>query len=107
VKTRQVESKSSKKKGVSPKTKTCPELVSGELKPTATSTVFLDLRTSIEDCVGIIKAFEEKGYTTSYDAKTKTVKTTAPKTKIKKLSKIYDCIQSFSLAENYNRPEAQ
>jgi hypothetical protein len=98
VKTR-LEDKRFAKKGGSPKTK--------ELKPTVINTVFLDLRTSIEDCVAIIKAFEEKGYTTYYDAKTKTLKTTAPKTKIKKLSKIYDCIQSFSLAENYNRPEAQ
>ena len=78
-----------------------------EAKPTVINTIFLDLRTSIEDCEKVIKTFEEKGYTTFYDAKTKTLKTTAPKTKIKKLSKIYDCIQSFSLAENYNRPEAQ
>jgi tRNA G26 N,N-dimethylase Trm1 len=78
-----------------------------EAKPAVINTVFLDLRTSVEDCEKVIKAFEEKGYTTYYDAKTKTIKTTAPKTKIKKLSKIYDCIQSFSLEENYNRPEAQ
>ena len=78
-----------------------------EAKPTVTNTVFLDLRTSIEDCVVIIKAFEQKGYTTYYDAKTKILKTTAPKTKIKKLSKIYDCIQSFSLEESDSHPEEQ
>ena len=77
------------------------------LKPTVMNTVFLDLRTSIEDCEKVIKAFEQKGYTTFYDAKTKVLKTTAPKTKIKKLSKIYDYIQSFSLEESYNRPEEQ
>ena len=63
--------------------------------------------TSIEDCEKVIKAFEQKGYTTFYDAKTKTLKITAPKTKIKKLSKIYDCIQSFSLEESDSHPEAQ
>ena len=105
------------------KTKTCPEFISGLVgskrlkkkdgsvrtreKPQILNTVFLDLRTSIEDCEKVIKAFEEKGYTTYYDAKTKVLKTTAPKTKIKKLSKIYDCIQSFSLEENYNHPEEQ
>ena len=49
----------------------------------AMNTLFLDLRTSIEDCVAIIKAFKKLGYTTYYDSKTKTLKTTAPKTKIK------------------------
>ena len=100
MKTKLIGSKRLKKKGVLVKTRL-------EAKPAVINMVFLDLRTSIEDCVGIIKAFEEKGYTTYYDAKTKVLKTTAPKTKIKKLSKIYDCIQSFSLAENYNRTEAQ
>jgi hypothetical protein len=71
------------------------------------NTVFLDLHTSIEDCEKVIKAFEQKGYTTYYDAKTKVLKTTAPKTKIKKLSKIYDCIQSYSLEESDSHPEAQ
>ena len=78
-----------------------------EAKPTVMNTVFLDLRTSIEECEKVIKAFEQKGYTTYYDAKTKTIKTTAPKTRIKKLSKIYDCIQSFSLEESDSHPEAQ
>ena len=76
-------------------------------KPTVMNTVFLDLRTNIEDCEKVIKAFEGKGYTTYYDSKTKMIKTTAPKTKIKKLSKIYDCIQSFSSIETYSYPEAQ
>jgi hypothetical protein len=100
VKTKLIGSRRLKKKDGSVKTRL-------EAKPTVTNMVFLDLRTSIEDCVSIIKAFEQKGYTTYYDAKTKTLKTTAPKAKIKKLSKIYDCIQSYSLEENYNRPEAQ
>ena len=71
----------------------------------AMNTVFLDLRTSIEDCVAIIKAFKKLGYTTYYDAKTKVIKTTAPKTRIKKLSKIYDCIQSYNLKEIYGSEE--
>jgi len=100
VKTKLIGSRRLKKKNSLVKTRL-------EAKPTVINTIFLDLRTSIEDCEKVIKTFEEKGYTTFYDAKTKTLKTTAPKTKIKKLSKIYDCIQSFSLAENYNRPEAQ
>jgi hypothetical protein len=80
-----------KKKDGLPKTK--------ELKPTVTNTVFLDLRTSIEDCVAIIKAFKEEGYPAYYDSKTKTLKTTAPKTKIKELSKLFKCIQSYSLVQ--------
>ena len=71
----------------------------------AMNTLFLDLRTSIEDCVAIIKAFKKLGYTTYYDAKTKVLKTTAPKTRIKKLSKIYDCIQSYNLKEIYGSEE--
>ena len=63
------------------------------------NTVFLDLRTSIEDCVAIIKAFEEKGYMTYYDSKTKTIKTTAPKTRIKEFSKLFSSIQSYSLIQ--------
>ena len=65
----------------------------------AMNTVFLDLRTSIEDCVAIIKAFKKLGYTTYYDAKTKTLKTTAPKTKIKEFSRLFKCIQSYSLMQ--------
>jgi hypothetical protein len=98
MKTR-LEDKCFAKKGGSPKTK--------ELKPAVINTVFLDLRTSIEECEKVIKTFEQKGYTIYYDAKTKVLKTTAPKTKIKKLSKIYDCIQSFSLEESDSHPEAQ
>ena len=88
------------------KRKTCPELVSGdgsaktkELKLTAINTVFLDLRTSIEDCERVIKAFKKLGYTTYYDSKTKTLKTTAPKTRIKEFSKLFKCIQSYSFNE--------
>ena len=75
-----------KKKDGSPKTK-------------AMNTVFLDLRTSIEDCVAIIKAFKKLGYTTYYDAKTKTLKTTAPRTRIKEFSRLFKCIQSYSLMQ--------
>ena len=88
------------------KKKTCPELVSGdgspktkELKPTVMNTVFLDLTTSIEDCEKVIKAFNRLGYTTYYDSKTKTLKTTAPKTKIKEFSRLFKCIQSYSLMQ--------
>ena len=68
-------------------------------KARAMNTVFLDLRTSIEDCVEVIKAFKGLGYTTYYDSKTKTLKTTAPKTKIKEFSKLFKCIQSYSLIQ--------
>ena len=71
----------------------------------AMNTLFLDLRTSIEDCVAIIKAFKKLGYTTYYDAKIEVIKTTAPETRIKKLSKIYDCIQSYNLKEIYGSEE--
>ena len=91
MKTRQVENKSLKRKDGSAKTK--------EPKLTAMNTVFLDLRTSIEDCVAIIKAFNRLGYTTYYDSKTKTLKTTAPKTRIKEFSKLFKCIQSYSLIQ--------
>jgi len=57
------------------------------------------LSTSIEDCVAIIKAFKKLGYTTYYDAKTKVIKTTAPKTRIKEFSKLFKCIQSYSLVQ--------
>jgi len=95
VKTKLIGSKRLKKKDGS--VKTCPEFISGAAK--TMNTVFLDLRTSIEDCVAIIKAFEEKGYTTYYDAKTKTIKSTAPKTRIKEFSKLFKCIQSYSLIQ--------
>jgi len=39
------------------------------------------------------------GYTTYYDSKTKTLKTTAPKTRIKEFSKLFKCIQSYSLIQ--------
>ena len=68
-------------------------------KPAVINTVILNLSTSIEDCVAIIKAFEGKGYMTYYDSKTKTLKTTAPKTKIKEFSKFFKCIQSYSLIQ--------
>jgi len=65
----------------------------------AMNTVFLDLRTSIEDCEKVIKAFNRLGYTTYYDSKTKTLKTTASKTRIKEFSKLFKCIQSYSLIQ--------
>jgi hypothetical protein len=74
-------------------------------KPAVINTVILNLSTSIEDCEKVIKAFKRLGYTTYYDAKTKVIKTTAPKTRIKKLSKIYDCIQSYNLKEIYGPEE--
>jgi len=74
-------------------------------KPAVINTVILNLSTSIEDCEKVIKAFKKLGYTTYYDAKTKVLKTTAPKTRIKKLSKIYDCIQSYNLKEIYGSEE--
>jgi hypothetical protein len=86
VKTKLIGSRRLKRKGGSPKIK-------------AMNTVFLDLTTSIEDCVAIIKAFKKLGYTTYYDSKTKTLKTTAHKTKIKELSKLFKCIQSYSLIQ--------
>jgi hypothetical protein len=70
-----------------------------EAKPTVMNTVFLDLRTSIEDCEKVIKAFNRLGYTTYYDSKAKTLKTTAPKTRIKEFSRKYKCIQSYSLIQ--------
>ena len=68
-------------------------------KPAVINTVILNLSTSIEDCVAIIKAFKKLGYTTYYDSKTKTLKTTAPKTRIKEFSKLFKCIQSYSLMQ--------
>ena len=68
-------------------------------KPAVINTVILNLSTSIEDCVAIIKAFKKLGYTTYYDAKTKVIKTTAPKTRIKEFSKLFKCIQSYSLIQ--------
>jgi hypothetical protein len=65
----------------------------------AMNTVFLNLSTSIEDCEKVIKAFKKLGYTTYYDSKTKTLKTTAPKTRIKEFSKLFKCIQSYSLIQ--------
>ena len=68
-------------------------------KPAVINTVILNLSTSIEDCVAIIKAFKKLGYTTYYDSKTKTLKTTAPKTRIKEFSRLFKCIQSYSLMQ--------
>ena len=68
-------------------------------KPAVINTVILNLSTSIEDCEKVIKAFERKGYTTYYDSKTKTIKTTASKTRIKEFSKLFKCIQSYSLIQ--------
>ena len=87
MKTRQVESRRLKKKGGSSSTK--------EPKLTATNTVFLNLQTTIDECIAIINTFEQEGYTTYYDSKTKVIKTKAPKTKIKELSKQFPSIQSY------------
>ena len=90
VKTRQVKSKRFKK-GNSVKTK--------EAKPTILNTIFLNSQTTIDECIAIINTFEQEGYTTYYDSKTKVLKTTAPKTKIKELSKQFKCLQSFNLID--------
>ena len=63
------------------------------------NTIFLNLQTTIDECIAIINTFEEEGYTTYYDSKTKVLKTTAPKTKIKELSKKFLSIQSFNLID--------
>ena len=74
-------------------------------KPEAINSVFIDLTITIEECEEIIKAFEQEGYTTYYDSKTKVLKTTAPKTKIKELSKEFPSIQSYNLIDrNPNSP---
>ena len=91
VKTKEGKARQLKIGGGSVKTK--------EAKPTILNTIFLNLQTSIEECVDIIKAFEEEGYTTYYDSKTKVLKTTVPKTKIKELSKKFLSIQSFNLID--------
>ena len=93
VKTRQVKSKRFKK-GNSVKTK--------EAKPTILNTIFLNLQTSVNECIAIINTFEQEGYTTYYDSKTKVIKTKAPKTKIKELSKEFPSIQSFNIDRNPN-----
>ena len=66
-----------------------------ETKPTILNTIFLDLQTTIDECIAIINTFEKEGYTTYYDSKTKVLKTTAPKMKIKELSKQFPSIQSY------------
>ena len=68
VKTKQVKSKRFKK-GNSVKTK--------EAKPTILNTIFLNLQTTIDECIAIINTFEQEGYTTYYDSKTKVIKTKA------------------------------
>ena len=80
----------------------CSPVKTKEAKPAILGTVFLNLQTSVEECIAIIKAFEEEGYTTYYDSKTKVIKTTAPKTKIKELSKEFSSIQSFNIDRNSN-----
>ena len=73
----------------------CSPVKTKEAKPAILGTVFLNLQTSVEECVAIINTFEQEGYTTYYDSKTKVLKTTAPKTKIKELSKQFPSIQSY------------
>ena len=77
----------------------CSPVKTKEAKPAILGTVFLNLQTSVEECVAIINTFEQEGYTTYYDSKTKVLKTTAPKTKIKELSKEFLSIQSFNLID--------
>lgn len=60
-------------------------------------TVILDLRTTVEECEAVINAFQEKGYTAYFDSKARTLKTTAPETRIKELSERFHCIQSYSI----------
>ena len=77
----------------------CSPVKTKEAKPAILGTVFLNLQTSVEECVAIIRTFEEEGYTTYYDSKTKVLKTTAPKTKIKELSKEFPSIQSYNFID--------
>ena len=91
VKTKEGKARQLKIGGGSVKTK--------EAKPTTLNTIFLNLQTSVEECVAIINTFEEEGYTAYYDSKTKVLKTTAPKTKIKELSKQFPSIQSFNFID--------
>ena len=63
------------------------------------NTIFLNLQTTIDECVAIINTFEKEGYTTYYDSKTKVLKTTAPKMKIKELSKEFPSIQSLNIID--------
>jgi len=91
VKTKEGKARQLKIGGGSVKTK--------EAKPTILNTIFLNLQTTVEECIAIIKTFEKEGYTTYYNAKAKVLKTTAPKTKIKGLSKEFPSIQSFNLID--------
>ena len=91
VKTKEGKARQLKIGGGSVKTK--------EAKPQVLNTIFLNSQTSIEECIAIINTFEQEGYTTYYDSKTKVIKTTAPRTKIKELSKEFSSIQSFNLID--------
>ena len=64
-------------------------------KPEVMNSLFIDFRTTLQDLVNLIKVFREEGYVVRYDKKTKVLKTTAPKTKIKELSKEFPSIQSY------------
>ena len=68
-------------------------------KPEVMNSLFIDFRTTLQDLVNLIKVFREEGYVVRYDKKTKVLKTTAPKTKIKELSKDFPSIQSFNLID--------
>ena len=68
-------------------------------KPEVMNSLFIDFRTTLQDLVNLIKVFREEGYVVRYDKKTKVLKTTAPKTKIKELSKEFPSIQSFNLID--------
>ena len=91
VKTKEAKARQLKIGGGSVKTK--------EAKPQVLNTIFLNLQTTIDECIAIINTFENEGYTTYYDSKTKVLKTTAPKTKIEELSKEFPSIQSYNLID--------
>ena len=79
VKTKEGKARQLKIGGNSVKTK--------EAKPQVLNTIFLNSQTSIEECVAIIKAFEEEGYTTYYDSKSKSAQNHSAKNKDKRTLK--------------------
>jgi hypothetical protein len=61
------------------------------------NTVFLNLETSIDECINVIEAFEARGYETYLDAKVKALKTKAPLRIIGQIAKLFECIESYSI----------
>lgn len=59
----------------------------GKLKLKPMSTIFLHWKITVEECENIILTLQKKGFKAIYDAKAKTIKTTATKREIGKLFK--------------------